>query len=197
MRVTARVGAHAATAATVAAEANVSEATVFKYFPDKRSLTLAVIETLGDNFRSVFDRIASRGRGAVDVLVDYAVAFAAEFERQPEYARLLMNQGAVLLDPSLRQVIENNLTQMTRRIEKTIRRGISEGDIKSDVDPELAAWIYVGAYTSVAQAKIFGRPPEWIFRLMITSVQGLLGVSVAQKARAPGTAPHPPKGVPS
>jgi AcrR family transcriptional regulator len=197
MRVTARVGAQAATAATVAAEANVSEATVFKYFPDKRSLTSAVIETLGDNFRSVFDRIASRGRGAVDVLVDYAVAFAAEFERQPEYARLLMNQGAVLLDTSLRQVIENNLTQMTRRIEKTIRRGVSEGDIKSDVDPELAAWIYVGTYTAVAQAKIFGRPPEWIFRMMITSVQGLLGVSVARTARASGTAPYPSKGAPS
>src|SRR4030043_533332 len=38
MRVTARVGAQAATAAAVAHEAHVSETTVFKYFPDKRSL---------------------------------------------------------------------------------------------------------------------------------------------------------------
>jgi AcrR family transcriptional regulator len=197
MRVTARVGAQAATAATVAAEAKVSEATVFKYFPDKRSLTLAVIETLGAHFRAVFDRIASRGRGAVDVLVDYAVAFAAELERQPEFARLLMNQGAVLLDTSLRQVIENNLTQMARRIEKIIRRGIAEGAIKDDVDPEMAAWIYVGAYTAVAQAKIFGRPPEWMFRVMITSVQGLLGTAVAQATHRSTTTPHPPKGAPS
>ena len=195
MRVTARVGAQAATAAAVAHEAHVSETTVFKYFPDKRSLTLAVIETLSANFRSVFDRIAARRQSAVDVLVDYAVAFAAELERRPEYARLLLNQGAVLLDASLRQVIEDNLTQMVRRIEKIIRRGITDGTIQRDVDPEMAAWIYVGAYTAVAQAKIFGRPPEWMFRMMITSFQGLLRVSIPS-APVPGTRSSPRRGAP-
>ncbi|MDP3940457.1 MAG: TetR/AcrR family transcriptional regulator [Deltaproteobacteria bacterium] len=172
--VIAKAGAQAASAATVAEEAGVSEATVFKYFPDKRALNLAVIERLGAHFRSIFDRIEKARKEALDVLVDYAVAFAAELERHPEYARLLLDQGAALLDPSLRQVIESNVTEMAQRVEKTIRRGITEGSIRAEVDAEIAAWIYVGNYSSLAQAKVFGRPAEWIYRVQLTSLQGLI-----------------------
>ncbi len=194
IRAISRTGAHKATAATVAREAGVSEATVFKYFPDKRSLTLAVIGELGAHFQAIFDRIETRGEGAIDVLVDYAVAYTAELEREPAYARLLLDQGAALLDPSLRQVIESNITRMVHRIEKTFRRGIDEGSIPEEVDPEVAAWAYVGFYTVLAQAKVFGRPAEWIFRLQLTLLQGLIGKRVEPARFLPVTAQGSAKG---
>ncbi|MFQ5457037.1 MAG: TetR/AcrR family transcriptional regulator [Myxococcota bacterium] len=197
IRAISRTGAHTATALTVAQEAGVSEATVFKYFPDKRSLTLAVIGELGSHFQGIFDRIEAGREKAIDVLVDYAVAFTAELEREPAYTRLLLDQGAALLDPSLRQVIEANVTAMALRIEKTIRRGIAEGAIRREVDPGIAAWAYVGFYTVIAQAKVFGRPAEWIFRLQSTLLQGLIGTGVEGARVAPATARASAKGATS
>jgi len=194
IRVISRAGARAASAATVAQEAGVSEATVFKYFPDKRALNLAVIERIGSHFRSIFDRIEKTRKNAFDLLADYAVAFAAELERHPEYARLLVDQGAALLDPSLRQVIESNVTEMVQRVEKTIRRAVDEGSINADIDPEIAAWIYVGTYTAVAQAKVFGRPAEWVYRMQLTTLQGLLRRPVDRARVGKISVPRSPKG---
>jgi hypothetical protein len=60
-------------------------------------------------------------------------------------------------------------------VDETIRRGIEQRESPPDIDIELAAWTFVGYFSTIASAKQFGRPPEWIYHLQIALLRNLFG----------------------
>ena len=173
IRVFARKGLSAAGHADVAAEAGVAVPTVFDYFPTRSDLVVAVVNEV-ERFILGRARDAASAQPTISKqLIAVLHDFTDSFDTHPEYAMLWVNWGASFQDEvwSLyRQFVEGTI-RLHRDIMKAARK---RGERLSDVDPEMSAYLFIGAATTIIQMKMEQRDSRSIARYMETIIHGAL-----------------------
>jgi AcrR family transcriptional regulator len=155
MEAFARSGFRGTRSRDLAKAAGVSEALVFKHFPNMRALHMAIIE----------ERIRQRGRLISDDLREAPVEVALKgiasrilqsAERDPTFLRLLYFAGleAEPLAPMFfRRRVSRNIDDMTDLVRRWIRRGW----VRKSVEPRAFAWSFIGcAFQLVVVRSLFG-----------------------------------------
>jgi len=190
LRAAGRRALAAVTAEDVAREAGVSRAAVFKYFPDRDALISAVLGEVERNVRERTDRVRASTSDPVRLLVNLSVAYAASLDTDFETAMVVLSWSAFYREPKIVAPLGRLFVEFVTLVEDTIRNGIRQKKIPEDIDIELAAWTFVGYSATVAAAKFFGRPPEWIYHLQIALLRNLFGHRAVDRVLA-GTKPEP------
>lgn len=173
VRVFASKGLSAAGHTDVAAEAGVAVPTVFDYFPTRTDLIVAVVNEV-ERF------ILSRAREAATAqptiskqLIAVLRDFTDSFDTHPEYPMIWVNWGSAFQEevwPLYRQFVEGTI-RLHRDIMKAARK---RGEQLSDVDPEMSAYLFIGAATTIIQMKMEQRDSRSIARYMETVIHGAL-----------------------
>jgi len=189
MRAAGRRSLAGVSADDVAREANVSRAAVLKYLPDRDAIVSAVLDEVERQVRDRTERVRGSTDDPVRLLVNLSVAYAASLETEFEYAMIVLSWSAFFLEPKIAGRIGRLFVDFVALVEETIREGIRQRKIPANIDIELAAWTFVGYSSTVAAAKLFGRPPEWIYHLQIALLRNLLGHRAVDRVLA-GTKPE-------
>lgn len=128
-------GMAAASMSAIAERAEVSRPTLYRYFPDIDHIMAAVVEAQFDAFRTALDvavhdagSAREKLRRVIDVHIDQ---YASEPEALVEGA---METG---LSPTVRAVLERELTEHHQRLVDVLREGVAEGSLRPDLDPDL------------------------------------------------------------
>jgi TetR/AcrR family hemagglutinin/protease transcriptional regulator len=173
LKVFSRKGIGVASHADVAAEAGVAVPTVFGYFPTRAELQRAVVREV-ERFILGGAREAAATHGtASEQLIAVLRGFAESFETHPEYARIWVNWGASFEEdvwPLYRQFVAGTI-QLHRDIIEAAR---ARGEVSGEVDPEMSAFLFIGASTVIIQMKIDQRDPQSIARYLETTIHGAL-----------------------
>lgn len=136
-----------ATTALIAAEAGVAEGTLYKYFPSKKELFF-------ECFRHVQRQLIERYAKIYEQTRDDPAAYLRETGRSffeflrenPNKRRFLAFVLNNAFDTEFRDELESFYAFHVRAAERMIRRAIELGQLGEDVNPRLAAWIFVGGY---------------------------------------------------
>jgi AcrR family transcriptional regulator len=174
----------AVTAADVANEAGVSRAAVLKYFPDRDAIVSAVLDEVEARVRERTERVRASTDDPVRLLVNLSIAYGASLETELEYAMIVLSWSAFYRDPKITARLGAMFVGFVTLVEEAIREGIRRKKIPRDIDVELAAWTFVGYSATVAAARFFGRPPEWIYHLQIALLRSLLGHEAVDRVLA-------------
>jgi AcrR family transcriptional regulator len=186
MRAAGRRSLAGVTADDVAAEAAVSRSAVVKYFPDRDAIMSAVLDEVERQVAERTERVKASTDDPVRLLVDLSVAYAASLETELDAAMIVLSWSAFYREPKIVMRIGQMSLRFVTLVEETIRAGIRQRKIPPDIDIELAAWTFVGYSATVAAAKLFGKPPEWIYHLQIALLRTLIGDRAVDRALAAG-----------
>jgi AcrR family transcriptional regulator len=172
------------TADDVAREAGVSRAAVLKYFADRDAIVSAVLDEVERSVREQVERVRASTNDPVRLLVNLSVAYGATLERGFDYAAIMLSWSAFVRDPKIGDRLQRIFLDFVALADATIRDGIRQKKISSDIDIELAAWTFVGYFSTIASAKQFGQPPEWIYHLQIALLRNLFGSRAVDRVLA-------------
>jgi AcrR family transcriptional regulator len=153
VRVFARKGFHTARVGDVAEEAGVSHGLLYHYFESKDELLQAIfVET----WTELLDSLAAVERSpapAREQLRQVAAILLRSWRRQPDVVRVIVQEigrgsGLGARGAELRGVVDV--------IERIVRRGQEAGELRTGVDPRLAATIFYGGIDEFLTSWVFG-----------------------------------------
>ncbi|MBV9801824.1 MAG: TetR/AcrR family transcriptional regulator [Solirubrobacterales bacterium] len=136
----AAVGYGGVTIESIAARAGVAKSTIYRHWPDKLAL-------IADAFETFHERMVP-DLGELSVLESVAVLLrhVAEVVVDSTFSRCIpaLIEGAER-DPRVREFHHRYSAERREALIDLIARGIREGEISADVDPELATSTLLGA----------------------------------------------------
>jgi AcrR family transcriptional regulator len=157
VRVFARDGYHTSRVGDVAAEAGVAHGLVYHYFPSKAALLEAVFHETWQGLLEELHRLESSGEVAREQLRKVAAIVLRTWRRDPDLIRVLVRE--VARSPQLQDQAEA-VGDVTEVIERIVARGQAAGELRSDLDPRLSAWVVWGALEELLTGWVLGRLPD-------------------------------------
>jgi AcrR family transcriptional regulator len=147
-RVFGRKGFAGATMAEIAAEAGISAGAIYRYFPSKEDVIIAMSDEGLDRRRAIVEEIARRG-GTLEVLTQLADTFFPQLEHR----EVFLNQCVELelaseatRNEKVRSALQRCDDMMIVPLANIIRDAQERGDINSHLNPESVARILLAMF---------------------------------------------------
>ena len=174
LRVFGRRGLAGGRHAEIARAARVSVPAVFVYFPTREALVAAVLDEVERFYLEMVEETLRLDLPAPELLLALARAFTASVDAEPERARLWLEWGAALREQSWPRYLAFQ-DHLVARVAEIVRRGVAQGTLPDDVDPEADARVVIAGAPVVVQMKLGGRPADEVERFLVTLVQATIG----------------------
>lgn len=132
-----------ATVDDVAAEAELSKATLYTYFESKEDMYLAVHMRGMNRLREMFEEVAAGEERGIDRIRAIGGAYYEFSRRYPDYSRAMIHfeKKACALgeDDELASQMHESGRSLLGLVEEAIRAGINDGSVRPDLDPATTA----------------------------------------------------------
>jgi AcrR family transcriptional regulator len=157
LRLFAAEGYHALSVEAVALDAGVSKATIYRRWAGKRELVLDALASLNDDFAPLSDE---SGDGSTRELLMVALRHIAGRDADSMSGRILPLMTTYRLSqPDLyAEYFERVIMPRRQWLFGVLRRGVERGELRSDLDVEVAAAALVGPV--MLQLHNTGRPDD-------------------------------------
>jgi AcrR family transcriptional regulator len=156
LRVFARCGYDRARVSDIAREAGIAYGLVYHYFPTKESLLQSLFEERWTGFLEAAEEIGRRSRRSEGKLLDLADLVLSGLRSRPEWVQVLVleiQRTSRFSEPSQVRAVEK-LFQLVSRI---VRDGQAAGELRRDLEPDVAAAVFVGALDIVITSRVLRR----------------------------------------
>jgi AcrR family transcriptional regulator len=156
VRVFARKGYHTCRVSDIAEEAGVAHGLLYHYFASKEEVLETIFrETWTELLEAVRD-VEESGAPAREQLRQVAAILLRSWTRRPDLVRVLVRE--IARSPELQRRIEQ-VDEAFAAIARIVTRGQAEGELRDDVDPRLASFVFYGAIDELLTGWVLGRLP--------------------------------------
>jgi AcrR family transcriptional regulator len=160
-RVFARSGYHGARVSDIATEAGIAYGLVYHYFKNKEEILETIFEERWNAFLHVVERIVDGPGGAAQKLHALAGLILYAYRRRPDWVKLLVfeiQRSSRFSEPEQIRAV-GRLFQSVARV---LRAGQEAGELRRDLDPEVACLAFIGALETMITSQVLGvmRLPE-------------------------------------
>ncbi len=186
VRVFARKGYHTSRVGDIAEEAGVAHGLLYHYFSSKEELLETVFRETWSALLEAFARVGESGEPASEQLRQVAAILLRSWRRDPDLVRVLVRE--VGRSQTLPDRVDE-IGAVFRSIESIVERGQADGELRDDVEPRLASWIFYGAIEEILTGWVLGSLPDGesdvaaAERAVVGVVVGGLGVTDRAVAR--------------
>jgi AcrR family transcriptional regulator len=129
--------------ANVAAAAGIATGTVYRYFPSKAELFAEVLATVSQREVDVLTEISQAHETALSRLHSSVTTFVRRAMRKPRLAYALIAEPC---DPEIDEARLTYRAAISEVIRSIIQDGQANGEMRSDVRPDVAATVIVGGF---------------------------------------------------
>jgi AcrR family transcriptional regulator len=150
----ARKGYHASKVSDVATEAGVAYGLVYHYFGSKEQLLGTIFRRTWTNMLEAVEEVERSDAPAKDQIRAIARIVLGSWGLDPDLIRVLIRE--VARGPQLEQEIDE-IGRAFDALERVIARGQETGELRSDVESRLAAWILYGTLEEILTGWVFGK----------------------------------------
>jgi len=175
IRVFARTGYHGSRIADIASEAGIAYGLVYHYFKNKEEILSSIFEERWGAFLDTLEHIASQPAPARTKLEQVATVILGGHHVRPEWVKVLVleiQRSSRFARPDQIRAV-GRLFQIVARI---LREGQEKGELRVDVDPDVACYVFIGA-----------------LEIVITGVVlKVIQPQIAPEGAAPAASPHDP-----
>jgi AcrR family transcriptional regulator len=149
----ARNGYHASKVSDVATEAGVAYGLVYHYFGSKEQLLDTIFRRTWTNMLEAVEEVERSDTSAREQIRAIAHIVLGGWQLDPELIRVLIRE--VARGPQLEQEIDA-IARAFDALERVVARGQAKGELRTDIEPRLAAWILYGALEEILTSWVFG-----------------------------------------
>lgn len=158
IRVFAEEGIGHANHSAVAAQAGVSLASVFAYFPTHDDLARAVLAEVSRFMLDELVQANQRGESSARLAIEHTlIGFAnmIDHPQQRAYAKVWFDWSTATREQTWPLYLEHH-RKVLKIFESTLRRGKKSGEVPAQVNEKDAAWVLVGVGHMIAHMKFAG-----------------------------------------
>jgi AcrR family transcriptional regulator len=137
-------GFQALSTRALAESVGLSEGALFRHFPNKLSMMLAIMEDVDRDMVAPLREIASEPGPAPKRLRDFLCSHIRYLVEHRGITILLFSEAAHLNDDGLKRSLHSTLSRLKESVRRIVRDGQAEGAWDAAVDPERAASLYMG-----------------------------------------------------
>jgi AcrR family transcriptional regulator len=144
IRVFARNGYHGSRIADIAGEAGIAYGLVYHYFKNKEEILSSIFEERWGAFLDTLEHIAGQPASAREKLDQVATVILGGHHVRPEWVKVLVleiQRSSRFARPDQIRAV-GRLFQIVARI---LREGQEKGELRVDVDPDVACYVFIGA----------------------------------------------------
>lgn len=155
IKVFARHGYHGSRVSDIAGEAGIAYGLVYHYFRNKEEILSTIFEERWTGFLEAVEAIEKASPTTEDRLVSVAALILNAFRLRPEWVKVLvleMQRSSRFREPG--QVAA--VGRLFDLLERMLREGQERGELRRDLDPAVAATVFVGALDLVITSLVLG-----------------------------------------
>jgi TetR/AcrR family transcriptional regulator, fatty acid metabolism regulator protein len=152
----ARSGYHTSRVSDVAKEAGVAYGLVYHYFGSKEDLLETIFRRTWSRMLEAVEEVERADAPAREQLAAVARIVLGAWPVDPDLVRVLVRE--VARSPQLGREVDE-IANAFLALERIVLRGQERGELRTDVDPRLAAWILYGALEEILTGWVFERLP--------------------------------------
>lgn len=178
IRAMARSNYRTTSIAEIATEAGITEPAVYRYFPTKKSLFIAILEDVGSRVQGIWCEIIDRSPGPVDALRDIALDYYERAMTRRGDLKVLFQALAEVDDDDIRQALRGEFQGYVQLLKGLIDRCVASGVIRSDLDSETAAWSFLSVGFTLNLVGLLGFDQE-LDKDRLLTIQNLFLASLA------------------
>lgn len=179
IKVFARSTYHGSTTKSIAKEAGVTEALLYRYFGSKRDIfTEAINHTASRLTRGLEALLAESGDDPLRTIAACVQYYVNILESNPNMARMIFLVLAELDEEDVREIYLPLQKRGVKAMAESIAKWKEMGYVAGDVDSFDAAWLFYGSYMILAQVKQF----QGEVKIDPTRVIGLIRPFLTDKA---------------
>ena len=153
----ARSGYHTSRVSDVAKEAGVAYGLVYHYFGSKEDLLETVFRRTWSRMLEAVEEVEQSETTAREQIAGVARIVLGAWEVDPELVQVLVRE--VARSPQLGREVDE-IAHAFQALERIVVRGQERGELRTDVEPRLAAWILYGALEEILTGWVFERLPD-------------------------------------
>ena len=153
----ARHGYHTSRVADVAREAGVAYGLVYHYFQSKEDLLETIFRRTWSRMLEAVQQVEQEEATAREQLASVARIVLGAWQADPDLVRVLVRE--IARSPQLGNEVDE-VEHAFAALERIVARGLQRGELRTDVDPRLAAWILYGALEEILTGWVYGRLPS-------------------------------------
>jgi len=117
----------------------VTQGAIFRHFPSKETIWIAVVHWVRGRLMSVVDMAASEASDPLDAVERIFYAHIGFAEKNPAVPRLLLTTS-----PHLKELLQELLAAYEGKLAGLLREAKTQGLVRSDLDEQSAAALFVG-----------------------------------------------------
>jgi AcrR family transcriptional regulator len=140
----ARQGVDDVTTQDMAQAMGLTQGAVFRHFPSKDAIWLAVMQWVRDRLMAVLGRAAEQGRDPLDALERMFFAHITFIEGHPAIPRVLMSEHLHGRNSALRQMVTEIMLGYETKIAGLLQAAQAQARVRTDLDTHAAATLYIG-----------------------------------------------------
>ena len=152
----ARAGYHRSRVSDVAKEAGVAYGLVYHYFGSKEELLDTIFRRTWARMLEAVEVVERSDMTAREQIQGVARIVLGAWDVDPDLVRVLIRE--VARSPQLGREVDE-IAHAFSALERIVRRGQERGELRTDVEPRLAAWILYGALEELLTGWVFERLP--------------------------------------
>ncbi|MEW6413627.1 MAG: TetR/AcrR family transcriptional regulator [Pseudomonadota bacterium] len=140
----AKQGVDDVTTQDMARAMGVTQGAVFRHFPSKDAIWLAVMHWVRDRLTDVLGRAAEQGRDPLDALARMFTAHIDFIAAHPAIPRVLTSDHLHTRSQPLRQLVTEIMLSYEARVAGLLEAAKAGGLARADLDAHAAATLYIG-----------------------------------------------------
>lgn len=152
----ARSNYRAATTADIAAEAGISEALIYRFFPSKKAIFLEILRHMSERIVSFWQEEQDREEDALHALRNMALGYYARMAKHPGELRVQFQAISEVSDKVIARQLRQDHESYMRSIRAVLTRGIRQGTIRKDLDVTTLAFLFDGAGILMNMMQLLG-----------------------------------------
>jgi AcrR family transcriptional regulator len=122
----------------------ITQGAIFRHFPSKDMIWLAVIHWVRGRLMGVVDMAASQGRDPLDSLEKIFYAHLGFVDKFPAIPKLVFTDQLLKKNPKIRQLIREVLADYEERIYVLLSQAKAQQMVRPDLDERCAAVMFTG-----------------------------------------------------
>ena len=151
----ARTGYHGARVSDIAGEAGIAYGLVYHYFKNKEEILNTIFEERWSGFVEAVEGIGESTTSTEDKLVSVAALILNAYRLRPEWVKVLVleiQRSSRFAEPGQLRAV-GRFFQAVARI---LRTGQQNGEVRCDVDADIASYAFVGGLEIVITGLVLG-----------------------------------------
>jgi AcrR family transcriptional regulator len=155
IRVFARMGYHGARISDIAREAGIAYGLVYHYFRNKEEILGSIFQERWGTFLGALESIQKQDAGVREKLAVLSALVLGAYRLRPDWVKVLVleiQRSSRFAEPGQQRAV----SQLFQGVEAILREGREKGELRRDVDVEVASMMFVGALEIAVTSLVLG-----------------------------------------